>query len=162
MSKILLKKVGANFKPYVDIKDAEKELEKLKINGEVIDIDGGYAILKLGERAPTKTRYFKCTIAPRSNPEDLDTVPLGHNGYIINVRRGEDVILPETHIGVAKDAVRTEYDIKDTVTISKGKVAACPIMVGEEVSREEWEKEISQGNDIRNAEAKDRLRRLND
>lgn len=78
-------------------------------------------------RAPgesKKAKRFKLIIA--TNDQDKQPVQVGVNGRMYVIKRGEEVIVPESVINVLRDAVQHIYDPK---TMKESKVHAYPFQV---------------------------------
>jgi len=149
MSKIILKKAGKGFKPFETEEEAFAYIdEKFEGKGTIIELDGGFGVQEQKNKV-SAMKYFWCEIAPRSSETDQHVVPLGVNGHIIQVTRGQRVILPESHIEVAENAKRIEYVQKGNATVPVGTISVCPCVRGEETTEKEFRTFLKKGNDIR-------------
>lgn len=63
--------------------------------------------------APAKTRRVRILIAQEEGPMGSDPVPVGVNGRLMLVPRGEEVSIPEPYFEVLRNAVTLRYDPQD-------------------------------------------------
>ncbi|MHA1911166.1 MAG: hypothetical protein ACTSYA_05660 [Candidatus Kariarchaeaceae archaeon] len=147
-SKLHLKKQGnGSFVPFKTEKEAFKFVDdEFDGDGEIIEVDGGYAVKKNKKSTEPPMEYFECTIAPRMSQSDPLIIPLGVNGVKYNVRRGEKVILPQSHIEVAQHASRIQYEMKGSILHRVGEISSCPIVVGAKSNKEEFQEMLKSGN----------------
>ncbi len=162
MSKLHLNKTGSGYKPFKTEEDAEKFLqEEMNDMGQVLSIDGGFAVMSSNKVKTEATKYFEVEVHARSGSSDPLIIPLGVNGLKYNITRGTKVVLPEPWINVAKNAVVERFEMKQGTLISMGSTSTCPITVGKEVTEEVFKKALKKGNvqrdndiSIRDAEAR--------
>jgi len=158
-------------KPFKTEELAEKFIKEHNLNEDVWGIsplDGGFAVVthrellkrakeekKVAENlaaqnaSKKKTKYFIVTPSPKGHANDLDKVPIGLEGKIVYASRGEKVILSENEMEILDHATFTDWkESKDRsqAVVSGGQIMRFPYTIGEESTKEAYDKQLAFGN----------------
>lgn len=66
------------------------------------------AAMRAPEDVAAAPRYT--IMIPKGPPGSVDPIPVGVNGYVISIRRGQKVNIPAQHLEVLQAAIRSDYE----------------------------------------------------
>ena len=149
MSKIILD----NGHPF---KDQDKAFEymdtQLNGKGELVDVGTGFGILETVAKPAEPLDYWKCRISPRTSENEDEVVDLAVQGRQLQVHRGTDVILPESFVKIAEQAIVEKFELRGSALVKTGELATCPIVRLSKSTEKDFKEQIKVGNAIRDSE----------